>query len=198
MKTVRITEWVDIRAPRPEIFDLIVNIKRRMQLSPLWGITNIENPTSDYPNEGSSYNVEILGKEGSRFETVITKFMPAKKLAYQSRYENNANVTWHLQDIQQGTRIIYTEEFLAEEADSEELRQSVRKIVKEWLSNLRRYSELRGNWTKRLARKLVDRFYIEQTPPQRKTIITVLVMQSIGALTFIMAALALGVAIFLK
>lgn len=107
-------------------------------------------------------------------------------------------MTWHLLDIQQGTRIIYTEEFLAEEADSEELQQSVRKIVKEWLSNLRRYSELRGNWTKQLARKLVDRFYIEQMPPQRKTIVTVLIMQSIGALTFIMATLAVGAAIFLK
>lgn len=194
MQTVRITEWVDIRAPRSEVFDLVVNIKRRMQLSPLWGIANIENPSHDYPHEGSSYDVEIQGKAGSCFETIITAFSPEKKLAYKSLLENNASVTWNFQDVQQGTRLIYTEEFIVDDQESDELRQSVQKIVKEWLTNMQRYAELRGTWTKQLAKKLIDRFYIDQTPPQRKTIATVIFMQAIGAVTFIMAALALGIA----
>jgi len=198
MRTIRVTEWIDIRAPRADVFDLIVNIKRRMQLSPLWGIANIKNLSHNYPQAGSRYDVEIQGEQDIQFETIITDFTPEKKLAYKSLIENNATVTWNFQDVKQGTRVIYTEEFLVEDQDDDEARQSVQKIVKEWLTNMRRYAELRDTWAKQIAKKLIDRFYIDQTPPQRKTITTILFMQSIGTITFIMAALALGFANLLK
>jgi len=194
MENVRVTEWIDIQAPREAVFDLVVDIQKRTQLSPLWGVVKIENPSHDYPNEGSSYDVEIHEKAGSCFETIITAFKPLKKLAYKSLIENNANVTWSLQEIQQGTRLIYTEEFLCPESDSEELRSSVKKIVGEWLANIRRYAELRGTRTKRLAKWLVDRFYIKLMPAQRRTVAAILYMQAIGVITFIMAALAVGIA----
>lgn len=194
MESVKITEWIDIHAPREEVFDLIINIERRMQLSPLWGIAKIENPSMDYPQEGSSYDVQIQANQGSCFETVITNYKPLKKLAYKSLQNNHANVTWNLQDVKNGTRLIYTEEFVVDDDQKEELRQSVQKIVHDWLKNMQRYAELRGAWTKCLAKKLVDRFYLGQMPAQRKTITTILFMQAISAITFLMAALALGVA----
>ena len=197
MESVRVTEWVDIQAPRAEVFNLIVDIEKRMQLSPLWGIAKIENPSHDYPNEGNSYDVEIHEKAGSCFETIVTAFKPLTKLAYKSMFENNASITWNFQEVLQGTRLIYTEEFQTDGEESKELRDQVQKIVHQWLTNIRRYAELRGTRTKRLAKWLVDRFYIKLMPAQRQTVATILYMQAIGAITFIMAALALGVAYFL-
>ena len=84
-----------------------------MQLSPLWGVAKVENPSADYPSEGSSYDVEIQQKEGSCFETIITAFNPNKKLAYKSIMDTHSQVTWNFQDLRQGTRVIYVEEFLA-------------------------------------------------------------------------------------
>jgi uncharacterized protein YndB with AHSA1/START domain len=194
MQNVKITEWVDIQAPRDEVFDLVVDIEKRMQLSPLWGLTKIENPSHDYPNKGSSYDIEIPEAEGSCFETIVTQFEPRRKLAYQSLLENKVTVTWNLQEVQGGTRLVYVEEFLSDESESEDLRESVRKIVKDWLKNIRRYAELRGVWTKCWLRKLIDRFYLNQQPAQRKTITTILFMQAVSTITFIMAALAAGLA----
>jgi uncharacterized protein YndB with AHSA1/START domain len=194
METVKVTEWVDIQAPREEVFKLVIDLERRMQLSPLWGIAKIENPSPDYPSEGSSYDVEIQQKEGSCFETIITAFKPHKKLAYKSILDTHSNVTWNFQDLQQGTRVIYTEEFLVPNDSKEEVRDSVQKIVRNWLTNMRRYSELRGDRSKRLAKWLVDHFYLKLGPDQRKTVLTILYLQGIGAITFIMSAIAVGVA----
>ncbi len=194
LQTVRVTHWVDIHAPRAEVFDLVVDLERRMQLSPLWGIAKAQNPSHDYPCEGSSYEVEIPENEGFCFKTIITAFLPLKKLAYKSLFKNNARVTWHFQDIPQGTRLIYTEEFLAEESSSKALRESVFKIVNDWLTNLRRYAELREGWKKRLVKRLVDRFYLKLQPDQRRTVTTILYFQAIGTITFVMAALAAGLA----
>ena len=194
LQTVRVTKWVDIQAPRSEVFDLVVDLERRTQLSPLWGIAKTQKPSDDYPREGSSYKVEIPENEGSCIETIITAFLPLKKLAYKSLFENIAWVTWNFQEVPQGTRLIYTEEFLAEESNSEVLRQSVYKIVNEWLTNLRRYSELREGWKKRLLKRLVDRFYLKLQPDQRRTVTTILYLQAIGTITFVMVALAAGLA----
>jgi hypothetical protein len=169
-------------------------LERRMQLSPLWGVAKIENQSPDYPSEGSSYDVEIQQKEDSCFETIITDFKPHKKLAYKSIMDIHSQVTWNFQDLRQGTRVIYVEEFLAPKDDSEELRNSVQKIVRDWLSNVRRYAELRGDRSKRLAKWLVDHFYLKLGPDQRKTVLTILYLQGIGAITFVMAAIAVGIA----
>jgi len=194
LQTVRVTHWVDIQAPRSEVFDLIIDLERRTQLSPLWGITRTKSLTQDYPREGSSYKMEIPEKEGSTFETIVTAFLPLKKLAYKSFFEHISWVTWNFQDVPQGTRLIYTEEFQAEESSSEDLRQSVHKIVSEWLTNLRRYAELREGWKKRLIKRLVDRFYLKLQPDQRRTVTMILYLHAIGTITFVMAALAAGLA----
>ena len=123
MDIIRVTEWVDIQAPREEVFDLVVDLKRRMQLSPLWGMVSIENPFADYPLEGSSYDVEIPEKEGSCFETVIIAFKPQQKLTYQSNLQIR-RCKLASSGCQHGTRLIYTEEFLDEESEVQNSRRS--------------------------------------------------------------------------
>lgn len=56
----KITHLIDVEAPCAEVFDTIANIDKRMQLSPLWGISRLAEISSDYPQPGSSYKVQVM------------------------------------------------------------------------------------------------------------------------------------------
>lgn len=190
----KVTEFIDIEAPRQEVFGLITHIERRMQLSPLWGIASVEAKNGDYPQVGSSYQVHIAGGEQPPYETVITTYQPYTKFAYCLDVDRQTSVTWTVQSIKLGTRLTYEEEFLVDEETEQGFSQSVREVVRSWLANIQRYAELRQSKTKRLARWLVDRFYLGLRPDQRRIILTILFMQAVAAIAFIMAAVGMGLA----
>lgn len=56
----KVTNLIDIDAPCQDVFDTVVNIERRMQLSPLWGLSELLEVAPNYPEPGSSYRVRIL------------------------------------------------------------------------------------------------------------------------------------------
>ena len=56
----KVTNLIDIEAPCREVFDTVVNIERRMQLSPLWGLSRLLEVEDNYPEPGSSYRVQVL------------------------------------------------------------------------------------------------------------------------------------------
>lgn len=194
MGLAKVVEWVDIQAPRAEVFKLIVDIERRMQLSPLWGVASIEAKSNNYPNKGSNYIVRLLAGNPSVYQTTITDYESDRKLSYCLDVDQQTNVTWLLNDIPRGTRITYMEEYLVEDENAEQFNRSVRNIVKSWLTNIQRYAELRQSTLKRFVRWLVDRFYLRLRPEQRRVIVMILVMQFVSFVAFIMAAIAMGMA----
>ena len=56
----KVTKLIDIKAPCQEVFETVINIDRRMQLSPLWGLSRLLEVTPNYPEPGSSYQVQVL------------------------------------------------------------------------------------------------------------------------------------------
>jgi hypothetical protein len=195
MSTSKVVEYIDIAAPREEIFELILNLKRRMQLSPLWGFATILDMSPEFPQEGSSYRVKPNEGEHNEYVTIITEYQPLQKLAYRLTADTQTTVCWTVQEVAQGTRIIYEEEFLiGEEQDKEVFVQSVKKIVSQWLKNIKNYSELRGSRTKRAIRWFLDRYFLKLRKDQRNVIITILFMQFVAMISFVMAAIALGIA----
>ncbi|MBC8336733.1 MAG: hypothetical protein ISR59_01040 [Anaerolineales bacterium] len=56
----KITKLIDIEAPCQDVFDTVVDIDRRMQLSPLWGLSQLLDVSPNYPQTGSSYRVRVL------------------------------------------------------------------------------------------------------------------------------------------
>lgn len=56
----KVTNLIDIKAPCQEVFDTVVNIDKRMQLSPLWGLNRLLEVEPNYPEPGSSYRVQVL------------------------------------------------------------------------------------------------------------------------------------------
>jgi len=195
----KVIEYVDVQAPRQEVFSLITHIERRLQLSPLWGVASVEAKNGDYPQVGSSYKVRLTEGEQPPYETVITAYEPYQKFAYCLDVDRQTSVTWTLQEIKMGTRLTYEEEFLVDEHAEQDFTQSVREVVHNWLANIQRYAELRQSHTKRLARWLVDRFYLGLRPDQRRVIVMIVFMQIVAAIAFVMAALGMGlVSLFIK
>jgi hypothetical protein len=56
----KVMNLIDINAPCQEVFNTVVDNERRMQLSPLWGLTRLVEVTPNFPEPGSSYRVRVL------------------------------------------------------------------------------------------------------------------------------------------
>jgi hypothetical protein len=56
----KVSDWIDIEAPCEDVFTVLMNVERRMQLSPLWGLSQLLEVSSNFPAIGSSYRVRVL------------------------------------------------------------------------------------------------------------------------------------------
>lgn len=192
--TSRVVEYVDIRAPKDEVFNLILNLTRRMQLSPLWGLANIDFISAEYPQPGSHYDVTFVQGDGSQYTTVITENQVDRKFAYSLDVARETRVSWLVHDFAGGTRLVYQEDFLTSEGEEEEFSPAVRKVVRDWLKNIKNYLELRNSAFGRAIRWGLDSFFLKLRKDQRQVVATLLFLQITGFISFVMAALALGVA----
>jgi hypothetical protein len=55
----KVSDWIDIEAPCEEVFNTIADVERRVQLSPLWGLSLLLEVAPNYPEPGSSYRVHV-------------------------------------------------------------------------------------------------------------------------------------------
>lgn len=194
MATVKVVEFVDIRAPRNEVFETVVDVARRSQLSPLWGVVQIEAVSEDYPSVGSGWCARLAQADTAIQAAVVTDHIRGQRFGYRTDGPGAPTTVWTFQDTAAGARVIYQEEFSVEPERAQELTAQVRRVVRDWLGNIKRYTELRGNWRARLLRRLVDRFYLELRPDQRNLVATIVAMHTVGAIASVMALIALGIA----
>ncbi len=247
----KVTDLVDIEAPCEEVFCVVTDIERRMQLSPLWGLSILLETEESYPKAGSRYRVRVTdaphgiagalpqsmlntfaglaqiiswraghpashadngpvsaaqgapSTDGSpppkaaiskEQEYIVAEYEPPHRFSYYLNADCRTIVTWRFQSIPRGTRVHYEEVFCDDDARGENFIPTVRHVIREWLSNIKRYSELRGSRWRRLLKKLLDRFYLKLLPDQRRTVLLILFMQAIALVTFVIAAIGLGIA----
>lgn len=241
---------VDVDAPCQEIFDIVVNIHQRMQLSPLWGLSHLLEVSSNYPNPGSSYRVRILpdvphglsigtlnstqsvlaglnqllslksnqadttrlrqSKSEMRQDQIpgktkppesnipaeqeyfVQEYQPPHKFSYYRDRDRKTVVTWRFQKIPYGTRINYEEIFNDENIPEEEFIPTVQMIIREWLANIKRYSELHDGRSRKLIKWFLDRFYLKLRPDQRRIVQMMLLMHIITLSTFLIAIVGYG------
>lgn len=62
----KVTNLIDVSVSCEDVFDIITDIRKRMQLSPLWGCSRLLGVSPDFPIPGSSYRVELTA--GVHFE----------------------------------------------------------------------------------------------------------------------------------
>ena len=195
MRPTKVVESIDIAAPRQEVFNIIANTDRRLQLSPLWGTSEIEDISPDFPQEGSHYHTKLMN-DGviEEYDTIVASLVPNQKFTYRLTSKRQPEATWTFQDVEQGTRLIYYEEFLIDEAGEDEFVQSVRDTVKEWLVNVRRYAELRGGWWQPYARWAVDKYLLPMRVDQRRVIFLLLAWQTVSCVALLALAAGWGTA----
>jgi len=69
----------------------------------------------------------------------------------------------------------------------------VRHVISEWLTNIKRYSELRDGRGRKFVKWFLDRFYLKMRPDQRRVVLIMLFMQAIGLATFAIAVIGWGI-----
>ena len=248
----RVTKLIDIKAPCQEVFNTVVNVEKRMQLSPLWGLSRLLEVEGNYPEPGSSYRVRVLtdapfgiaqgtlnasqsaiaglaqvlslklGQNDSNhlhppMETApeqeskdveqkatsetpteqkyfIEEYQPPHLFGYHLDDDCKTVVTWKFQSIPFGTRINYEEVFCDDNLGGEEFIPTVRHVISEWLTNIKRYSELRDGPGRKIVKWFLDRFYLKMRPDQRRVVLILLFMQAVGIATFTVAVIGWGIA----
>lgn len=247
----KVTKLIDIKAPCQEVFETVVDIHKRMQLSPLWGLSRLLEVESSYPEQGSSYRVQVLtdapfgisqgtldasqsalsgfaqalffrldhsdsshplqtkaeiaeqSKVNEEKEQTtspveqkyfIEEFQPPHTFSYHLDDDCKTVVTWRFQSIPFGTRINYEEVFCDESLVDEDFIPTVRHVIEEWLTNIKRYSELRDGPGRKVVKWFLDRFYLNMRPDQRRVVLLMLYMQAIGLATFMVALIGWGIA----
>jgi hypothetical protein len=196
MRKVEVVESTDIGAPRDEVFDIIANLYPMLQLSPRWGTFTITDVTPDYPREGSHYQVTLTHDDGEaeEYQSIVTASVSNQEFAYRTTARRQTQCTWTVQDSTQGTHLVCREEFLVDDGGDEDFLGSAREGLREWLKNIKRYAELRGGWTRRLLKWVMDRYILRLKVSQRRVIVMLLAWEGIGCVTFLMLALAWGLA----
>jgi hypothetical protein len=248
----KVTNLIDIEAPCQEVFDTVVDIERRMQLSPLWGLSELLEIGSNYPEPGSSYRIRVLTDvpfgtahgtlnttqsalsglfqmlslklaqaNRSHFEQAgfdptkkpieadipesgldmpaeqeyfISEYQPPHKFSYYLDEDCKTIVTWRFQSIPFGTRVNYEEEFCNENVVDTNFISTVRNVVREWLTNIKHYSELHDGRGRQIIRCFLDRYYLKLRPDQRRVVQMILFMQAVGLATFVIAIIGWGIA----
>jgi hypothetical protein len=248
----KVTSLIDIKAPCQDVFNTVVNLERRMQLSPLWGLSRVLEVAPNFPNPGSSYRVRVLtdkpfglahgtlnatqsalsglaqalffklGHTGPNHahqaeligpkqpeanneqkpqvsapveqEYIVGEYEPPYKFSYYLSKGCKTIVTWRFQSIPFGTRINYEEVFCDENMGNEDFIATVRNVIREWLSNIKRYSELHDGRGRKIIKWFLDRFYLKLRPDQRRVVLLMLFMQAIGLATFLVAVIGWGIA----
>jgi hypothetical protein len=248
----RVSCLIDVKAPCQEVFNTVVNLERRMQLSPLWGLNRLLEVAPNFPEPGSSYRVGLLtdqpfglsvgtlnaqqsalaglsqalflrlghfdkdetnqaepgflqqevgdvqtGREAItpvEHEYFVEEYQPPYKLSYYLDGNCDTFITWSFQSIPFGTRINYEEVFCDENGKDENFVSTVQHVIREWLANIKRYSELRNSRGRRAIKWLLDRFYLKLRPDQRRVVLMLLYLQAIGLGTFLIALIGWGFA----
>ena len=248
----KVTKLIDINAPCQEVFETVVDIHKRMQLSPLWGLSHLLEVESNYPKPGSSYRIQVLTdapfgisqgtldasqsalsgfaqalffrldhtdsshpiqskkvkSEPSKLDNeqkkqestpveqqyFVDEFLSPHKFSYHLDDDCKTVVTWSFQSIPFGTRINYEEVFCDESLVDENFIPTVRHVVEEWLTNIKRYSELRDGPGRKFVKWFLDSLYLKMRPDQRRVVLLMLYMQAIGLATFMVALIGWGIA----
>ena len=244
----KVTHLIDVEAPCEEVFNTVINIEKRMQLSPLWGIGRLQEVSPNYPEPGSSYHIQVL--TGAPFgisqgtlnasqsalaglaqvlflklgatenqtilddpkklvlddaqnrraglpveqQYIIAECQPPCIFSYHLDYDCKTFVTWRFQNIPLGTRINYEEVFCDDSIVGENFIPTVRRVIEEWLTNVKNYSELRGSRWRMFIKWFLDRFYLKLRPDQRRAVQLMLIMQAMALATFVIAAVGWGIA----
>lgn len=211
MPLIRVEEQIDISAPPGEVFALITDIEKRMQLSPWWGSADIEDVSADYPRRDSSYRLKPRQEDLPAYEVQVVAYQPGEALVLEWDGETTFRQEWRVHRASEGARLSYAGDHWYEEDPAEvggeqedaleqalsptlEPGEKAAQEAREWLTNLKRYVELRPEGIQRWVKWFLDRYLLKLRAEQRRVIFILFAFQLVTFLTFLVAAIGLGIA----
>jgi hypothetical protein len=189
---IKISETIEIAAPASVIFQIIATCERRLQFHSGWGKEKIIRISPDFPAPGSRYSQKAAREETPAFDTIVTACTPDREFAYFSENSRRSRVSWVIEEYGTGTRLTYEEEFISPELEVEESSKAVTLEVKDWITNIKRYTELGEARTHRFLKWLLDRYLLKMRADERRIILVLIAIQLVSILSFTAAILGLG------
>ena len=216
-KNIQIQEQIEIQAPVEEIFAILSDPEKLLQLGPDWGEERLSRITDDYPQSGSSYLLTPVHGNEFASTTTVTELAPSHRIALRKDNDSQYQASWEIEDLEFGVRLKYQAEFTLEidedqqEATAEESDDELEALIDKpetferktevaqreahaWLTSIKRYAELRETRLRLWLRWLMDRYILRLRTDQRRIILALLAMQLITCITFIAAVVGIGVA----
>ena len=217
-ESIVIQEQIEIQAPAEEVFAILTQPEKHLQLGPDWGQARLGQISDGYPQSGSSYQLIPIQVDKPPYATTVTEYAPYRRIAWRVDLDTEYRASWELEDLGTAVRLSYQAEFFldfnedeptqpAEEDPDDPLaaafatpdtfeRQAViaRREAGDWLSSIKRYAELRETRLRLGIRWLMDRYILKLRSDQRRIILALLAMQLITCLTFIAAVVGIGLA----
>lgn len=216
-KIIQIQENIEIQAPAGEVFAILCDPEKHLQLGPDWGKARLSQIKDDYPQPGSSYLLTPVEEDEPAYPTTVTDLDPLQRIAFRVDNETQYQASWQIEERESTLLLSYQAEFTLEieeigqeisvEESGDELEAIFnqpdsfkRKIdiaereARSWLTSIKRYAELRETRLRLWLRWLMDRYILKLRTDQRRVILALLAMQLITCLTFIAAVVGIGLA----
>lgn len=204
-----ITAEITIHAPAAEVFALLVHPEKRLQLHPEWGTFRPMGFSSDFPREGSVFQLEYPRRETPPAHVKVIGFEPDRLFAYRINDERRTEARWVLTEKDTITHLVYTERFVPPaELEYEDIPESelddqtylpdtspelqAQREAGLWLDSLKRYAELRESKGRLAVKAFIDRFVLTLRGDQRRIILGLVAFQIVMCLTFLCAVLGFG------
>ena len=214
-KSIHIQEQIEIHAPAEEVFAILADPEKHLQLGPNWGQARLERVSNDYPQSGSSYQLIPVQEGELPYFTFVTDLDWLREIAFRIEDDSQSTVTWKIETQAEAVRLNYQAEFQLDvepeeaHATGEESGDALQSILKrpesfehqvevarreavEWLTSIKRYAELRETRLRLWLRWLMDRFILRLRSDQRRIILALIAMQLITFLTFVAAVVGIG------
>lgn len=214
-KSIHIQEQIEIHAPAEEVFAILTDPEKHLQLGPNWGHARLERVSDDYPQSGSSYQLIPVREGELPYSTFVMELDWLREIAFRIEDDSQSTATWKIEAQADAVRLNYQAEFQLdakpEEAyttgeESGDALQSIlnrpesfehqvevaRREAVEWLTSIKRYAELRETRLRLWLRWLMDRFILRLRSDQRRIILALIAMQLITFLTFVAAVVGIG------
>ncbi len=184
-----ITRRCEISAPAEQVFVVLADPLRLMQLRSDWGEWALENIARSYPDPGSTYWLRSIKEEASSICGRVLEMQPNKKLVLEFSSGATSRTEWVLLPTRAGCLLLLEMQL---DANSEQAMRGEEERAQSWLGAIKRYCELGHSGWEGALRWILDRHVLKLRAEQRRIIFLLLALQLITLLSFVAALLGIG------
>lgn len=184
-----INRQAEIPASAEQVFAVLVDPLRLMQLRSDWGELLPENIAENYPELGSTFWLRSSTKDEPSICVQVLEVLPNQKLVLGLDGGVASRISWELLPAKAGCLLVLDARL---EANNELDVHKEEQQAQAWLDNIKNFSALRRSGWQEALRWVLERHVLKLRAEQRRIIMMLLALQLITFLTFVAALLGIG------